>query len=133
MSYKELMKSILNTSKHDWLYNDERGIFTLKNDLDVRIVSKEIDFDNDKFYGEDWAVSHPDPVAYKKTYEIYYRSSFVEEFTLVGVDGFRAYLPMPKVNTLFITPKQYSLAEAVDSLGTLDEYLGRAKLSVQDS
>ncbi|EHR1005931.1 hypothetical protein Q9Y03_005130 [Vibrio harveyi] len=132
MNYSSL-ESILNSGdREDWLFNDERGIFTYKRDLNLRIERKEIDFDSDKFSGEDWATCHPDPTAYRMIYEVYYGSSFVDEKLLVAVDGFRAILPLPRINTNTISRQDYKFASIVDQLGTLDDYIRRARLEVGD-
>ena len=132
MNYNELLKTILTSSRDDWLFNDERGIYTYKNDLNIWIKRKDIDFDRDKFGGEDWATKHPDPNAYREIYEIYYNSSFVEEKMLVSVDGFRASLPLPKVGTNKVKEEDYQFAKIVDQLNTLDEYINRANLEVSN-
>ena len=131
MTYDSIMESINNSQKVDWLYNDERGIFTNKNDVNLRLEVKEIDFDNDKFGGEDWATKHPDSSAYRRTYSIYYNASFIKEFILVDVDGFRATLPMPKINTNKVSEQDYKFAEIVDYSGTLVDYMRRAGLEVE--
>ncbi|RXJ78063.1 hypothetical protein CRV03_03580 [Arcobacter sp. F155] len=132
MTYNELDEVIKDSTKADWLFNDERGIYTFKNDLNLRIQRKEIDFDFDKFGGEDWATRHPDPTAYRETYEIYYGSSFVKEKLLVSVDGHRATLPLPKINTNIVSYEDYHFAEIVDQLNTLSEYMERAGLKLDD-
>lgn len=132
MTYNELEKAIRNSTKADWLFNDERGIYTFKNDLNLRIQRKEINFDFDRFGGEDWATHHPDPIAYRETYEIYYGASFVKEKLLVSVDGHRATLPLPRINTTIVSYEDYHFAEIVDQLNTLSEYMERAGLKVNN-
>jgi hypothetical protein len=132
MNYDQLKEKIKNSTRDDWLFNDERGIYTFKEDLNLRIQSKEIDSDTDKFSGEDWATKHPDPTAYRETYEVFYGSSFVYEKLLVSVDGYRATLPLPKINTNIVSREDYHFAEIVDQLDTLDEYMKRAGLELAD-
>lgn len=132
MTYNELKEIISISRKEDWLFNDERGIYIYKNNLAVRIKRRDIDFDFDKFAGEDWATQHPDPTAYRVVYEIYYGSSFIEEKLLVSVDGHRATLPLPKVNTVLVSQADYHFASIIDQLNTLDEYMSRAGLEVNN-
>ena len=132
MTYNELQEIITTSTKENWLFNDERGIYVHKNNLDVRIKRRNIDFDFDKFAGEDWATGHPDPTAYREVYEIYYGSSFIEEKLLVSVDGHRATLPLPKVNTVLVSRDDYHFASIIDQLNTLDEYMRRAGLEIND-
>lgn len=132
MTYDELTRLMNESTKDDWLFNDERGIYTFKYDLNLRIHRNDIDFDADKFSGEEWATKHPDPTAYRETYEIYYGSSFIEDKLLVSVDGHRASLPLPKVGTTIVSKKDYHFAGIVDQLNTLSEYMQRAKLKVNN-
>ncbi|WP_100637288.1 hypothetical protein [Marinomonas sp. ef1] len=132
MTYDELMSIIDKSQKNDWIFSDERGIYTYKNDLNIRIERADIDYDADRFSGEDWATRHPDPTAYREIYEIFYGTSFVKEIFMVSVDGHRATLPLPDRKTLTITRQQYRFAQIVDQLGTLDEYMRRAGLEVKE-
>lgn len=128
MNYEELQEIFRTTVKDEWLFNDERGIYTYKNDLNLRIQRREIDFDSDKFQGVNWANKFPNPVAYRTIYEIYYGASFIKEKLLIAVDGFRATLPLPKIGTNFIKSEDYRFAKIVDQSSTLDDYMKIAKL-----
>lgn len=130
MNYNDVMEILKNSSQSDWIFDDSKGSYTYRDDLNLRIQRKEIDFNLDKFAGEDWATKHPDSVAYKSIYEIYYNSSYVERKTLVLVDGLRATLPMPTINTNQIPADEYKFAQIVDHGGRLDEYIERAQLQV---
>lgn len=130
MRYEEVIDRVLGTSANDWAYNDERGIFVLRSDVDIRIVRKSDE--EDREFDEDWATNHPDRKAYRVTYEIYYRASFIDEFLLVAVDGGRAELPLPALPSKVIPRKKYLEARAVDHQGRLDEYISRSKLTVEE-
>lgn len=131
MTYDELLSIIDESEKDDWVFSDERGVYTFKHDLNVRIERRDIDHDSDKFHGEHWATNHPDPNAYRVTYDIYYGASFVKEVLMVSVDGHRATLPIPERKTLKVKAQDYSFAQVVDQLGTLEEYMRRAGLEVE--
>ncbi len=131
MTYDELMVIIDESERDDWLFSDERGVYTFKHNLNVRIQRREIDHEWDKFTDEDWATKHPDPTAYRVTYEIYYGASFVKEVLMVSVDGHRATLPLPDRNTLKVSAQDYRFAQIVDQLGTLEEYMRRSGLEVE--
>jgi len=124
------MEILASGNQSDWLFDDEFGSYTYKHDLNLRIQRKEIDFDFDKFSGEEWATKHPDSQAYKSIYDIYYNSSRLERKILVSVDGFRATLPMPAINTNKITSAEYKFAKIVDHHGSLDDYIDRSQLQV---
>lgn len=131
MTYDELLTIIDESGRDDWLFSDERGVYTFIHNLNVRIERRDIDHETDKFQGEDWATMHPDPNAYRVIYEIYYGASFVKEVLMVSVDGHRATLPLPDRNTLKVKSHDYSFAQIVDQLGTLEEYMKRAGLEVE--
>jgi len=131
MTYEQLQQILSESTRSDWLFNDERGVLAYKGDLNLRIVRNSIDHDSDRFEGEDWATKHSDPVAYRVTYEVFYGSTFIEEHLLVEVDGFRATLPLPKIGTNKVTQKHFKFAEIVDDTETLSEYMDRAGLEVE--
>lgn len=81
-------------------------------------------------FQEPWANKHPNARAERMHYDIFYGAAFVESFMLVGVDGFRAYLPLPRGGTSIVPRRSYNLARAVDHCETLDEYLERSKLTL---
>ena len=127
MNYNQLMRTICDTEPSDWLRNDAPTIFTLKDDLDIRVEEQEGDEGTAAFH-EPWANGFPDPNARRVMFTVFYRASWVKEFMLVAVDGYRAYLPLPKAGTNQIPREQYCLARIVDWQGTLDQYIQRAKL-----
>jgi hypothetical protein len=129
MTYDELTETILNSTFADWLFDDMRGTYTLKSDLNIRIERRETS-EGQAGFREPWANGHPDPNAERLYYDIFYGASFVKSFNLVGVDGCRAYLPLPTCGTTTVPKRDYLLARAVDHLGTVDEYLRRSKLTV---
>ena len=129
MIYDDVMKTIRDSECDDWLFDDEKGIFTLRDDLDVRIERRDPD-DLLASYTEPWANNHSDLNATRVFFDIYYRSSFVETFMLVYVDGARACLPYPDAGTTIIPFARYRLARAVDHQDKLDEYIQRSSLTV---
>jgi len=131
MTYYELIQAIIATEPDGWLRNDERSVFTLKSDLNVMVrESSRNDGEPQKFM-EPWATNFPDRNAYIKVFELWYGGSFVSEYHFATVDGFRARLPYPNIEDHTITEEQYAVAVAVDLLGTLDDYLQRARIRVR--
>lgn len=132
MTYEKAKEMVLSNSFDKWVYFDEYGEYVLKSDVNLRIVRKDIDFDNDIFDGEDWATKHPDSKAYKIFFSVFYNNSRIDDFMLVAVDGMRATIPMPRVNTTVISKEDYQFAQAVNIDGKrLDEYIQRSGLSVE--
>lgn len=116
MTYHELLHLIVSSGPGDWLDDDERGIFTLKTDLDVtlREVRKDEDYEPRPFE-EEWATRYPNPTAYSVQFELWFRSSFVKVYYFVSVDGHRALIPFPKSrDDLTITHEQFAVAQAVN-------------------
>lgn len=130
MTYENAIEMVLSNSFDKWTYFDEYGEYVLKSDVNLRIVRKNIDFDNDTFE-EDWATSHPDSKAYKVLFSVFYNNSRIDDFILVAVDGLRAEIPMPKSNSKIISKTDYQFAQAVDIHGSLDEYIQRSGLLVE--
>lgn|ERR1019366_5442752 len=115
----------------DWLRNDERGISTLKRDLNVTVRLKPQE-EPEAFTTEEWATRFPDPQAFVLVFELWYGASFVQDYYFCAVDGYRARLPYPEVGGLTISREKYAIAKAVDLSDSLDEYIPRAGLRIED-
>ena len=83
-----------------------------------------------KDFKEPWANKHPDPSATGYYARLYYGPTLLKTYILVSVDGGRATLPLPDRETLQVTPEAYFVASLFDSIGTLDQYMGRSGLTV---
>ena len=86
-------------------------------------------------FRESWANRHPDPKAVGLWCDLYFGSTLIDRFILVGVDGVRALVPPPRdaggmPGGVKIQPLDYKVARIHDTLGTLDEYLRRSGLQV---
>lgn len=131
MKLDDVKKILATSDQSDWIVDDESGSFTFKDDLNLHI--ERADYDTYRSFDEPWATSHPDPSAKAVEYTVKYGSSFVEKHTLVSVDGHRATLPMPKsINDLTVKASEVNFAKIVDVGDSVDEYLNRSKLSVED-
>jgi hypothetical protein len=133
MKYSELVNLLANSKKDDWIINDDKGEYTNKNDLNLRISRTERNFELDKFEGEEWANKHPDPNAYKVKFEVYYGASLIEERMLVSVDGGRAMLPLPDRETLKVHKEDYQFAQIVEDTKDLDNYMKRSGLTIENT
>ncbi|MDA3441288.1 hypothetical protein MJ046_13105 [Acinetobacter bereziniae] len=130
MQYNDIQNILNQGNPNDWLYFDELGVFTYKNDVNLRITRSR-DGRNTPF-NEPWAVSHPDPNATRVFFTVYYGQSPVYQEMLVDVDGYRATLPLPDITTNQVPLHAYRFASIVNGShgNRLDEYLQRAGLSV---
>ncbi|MFN3168822.1 MAG: hypothetical protein ACE37H_17350 [Phycisphaeraceae bacterium] len=130
MTYDEVIDLVRNNEADQWVYNDAKGSHLLRSDVNLRIIKRDTDDEPMRHFHEEWANKHPDPNAHRVYYDIYYGSSFIDDFMLVSVDGFRAELPVPDPQSTVIPRDKYLIARAVDDQGTLDEYIARSGLTV---
>lgn len=136
MDSDEILDLILTTDP----VNDWRGVTRaitserfLKEDPRLRFKTKFIeDGIQNKEFVEDWANRHPDNHATSFWYELYYDGALLERYILVSIDGGRAELPLPERNTSVITKRNYHIGKIHDSNGTLDEYILRSGLEVEE-
>jgi hypothetical protein len=128
MTYEELKQLLQESKKEDWLYDDERGIFTFKKDLNITIRREY--FDNSTYYTEEWANNFFKP-ATRLMYEIYYGASFVEYLYFISLDEGRAEVPLPTLPPdLKITKYQEAIAKIVDIGNSFENYRERAGITV---
>lgn len=139
LSYIE--KCIINSdSAQDWDVNSvySKTVAVYRNDVNLRI---EVDWSEDGTQCEDfkepWANCYPDSRASGYWVDIYYGVSHIISMRsiLVSVDGARAILPIPRQKGVSgkiteVLPLDYKYAQIFDSLGTLDEYMWRSKLTL---
>ena len=128
MTYDELMENVTDSGPDDWLFHEQhdKTVWVYRYDLDIRL---EYQGSREPF-GEKWATKHSDPNATCADLNIYFRSSLVKPMRFVTVDGGRAVLPLPKHGTNTIARGLYRLAQIIDRLGKLDEYIERSGLEV---
>lgn len=127
MSYDEVMLTIEQSNKDQWVYNDHKGIYTYKPNVDIRIEEER--GNEPKPFCAKWANEHLNPSANQKIYSIYYNCSFIKDFILVSVDGGRAMLPIPEAGSDLISKINYQYASIIDE-GELDDYITRSNLKV---
>jgi len=136
MRYDELLDLLLASRPEYWLVDDEKGIFTLKIDLDVtlREVGPPGDEPEEPF-AEEWALQFPSRDTHRVTFELWFRASFVKRYYFAAVDGGRALLPFPKsAGDLTITREQKAIADAVNRpvfREYFDRYIQRFKVENQ--
>ena len=128
MTAQKIFDIMSSSSKEDWLNLEEHELFVYKDDVHLRIQKRHLEYP-EKFEGEEWAINHPCPDAYRVYYDVYYGASLIMTKILVGVDGGRAILPMPRIRTTEIPIEDYRFAKIVSG-DSLDEYITRSKLTV---
>jgi hypothetical protein len=123
MTYEQLIQIVTSypDPKH-WLNDDEKGVFTLKEDLDVRLLEDRSIWEERMPFPEPWSKEYPDPKAYPARFELWYRASFVKDYHFVSVDGARALIPLPHQKDLSITVEQAAIASIVNGDGIRDYF-----------
>jgi hypothetical protein len=134
MQFPALIDAIETSRPQDNWIGVSRGTTSIRfysADVNLRI---ECSFDGDDIQGHDfkapWANKHPDPKATGYFYNIYYGSTLLKRVLLVSVDGGRADLPVPETGSNRVGAFDYKIAEIVDSVGTLGDYMKRSGLTV---
>jgi hypothetical protein len=137
MTFDEILEFIPTTdAKNDWygISKDWSSEMFLKEDPRLRFRAR---FDEDGTQNEDfkepWANCHPDSHATGYWYDLYYDGAFIDRIILVSVDGGRASLPTPDFKTGKVKLYNYRVAQIHDTINTLDDYMKRSKLSVENS
>ena len=123
---------------NDWNQRRDtlRSVVSYKRDMNLRFEIKYIDEGVQcKNFKEPWATRHLHQSATAYWCNLYYGSTLVEKFILVSVDEGRAMLPIPKIGPKDTRPNQvlpldYKVAQIHDTLGMLEEYMTRSRLSV---
>jgi hypothetical protein len=120
----------------DWIRanSNARSVASYRNDANLRFVMKHSDdgVQCDDFQ-EPWANRHPDRRATGYWCDLFYAATLLERFILVGVDGGRALIPVPKdgaegLRPNEIRPLDYQVGRIFDTSRTLDEYICRSGL-----
>ncbi len=126
---------VLASTKADWKYFDDKGLFVFNADARLVIQRRPTDSKHDRF-NEGWAEKFPDPAAHRAPHEVRVNGTLIHEETLVCVDGGRMYLPMPdSPMSLTVPPDRDKLARLVNQFhpngAEYDRYLKTAGLLVQ--
>src|SRR4051794_27238309 len=121
MTYDELIQTLIDAHPDDWLRDEEKGVSTLKRDLNVTVRERR---DQNRGKCDEPLASFHQP-AETRIFEFWYCPSFIMKCYFASVDGGRALLPYPKTrHDLRITRPQFAVAIAVNSrANSLHEYL----------
>lgn len=117
-----IMDLIYNTVRTDWEFFENKSTCVLKRNSEIKIMWDDYE-DREEFH-EKWATKHPNKSAYIYDYIIYNNDTEIKRFALVKVDGYRATIPLPKVNTNIIKRNDYYLARLFNNrIETLHSYI----------
>jgi hypothetical protein len=129
---------LLSDPQEDWerVSTEISSIAVNKSDVNLRLAINYLEEGQQcRDFKEEWANRHPDPHATGYWCDIYYGSTHVSRNILVSVDGGRAMLPIPRQKGIDeklteVLPSDYRVAQIFDTLGTLDEYMARSRLTL---
>ncbi len=117
MSFEEIMDFVERSDpKADWQsvsITNKEEVFCLR-DTKLRIVHHTGDegVQNEDFQ-EPWANKFPDPKATGFWYDVEYDGGCLRRMLIVAVDGYRAYLPCPKVTEMTVSKLQDAVGRII--------------------
>lgn len=137
MTFQEIMQIVFNSNRSDWSESQSPETIEGEKSYTVYAYKRDLNIHIKKVMGssfrEEWTNRLPDKDSYENITYIYYGATLVKQIILVGVDGGRATLPMPKIGSdKIISQDQYNYAKIFDSLDNLEEYISRSGLTVAD-
>ena len=133
-THDNIMRVILESDpEDDWNVRQigqiQSSIF--KHNVNLRIQVNYVDNGvHSEYFNESWATKHPDNHATSYYCDIFYGPSLIEQKVVVSVDGGRAILPLPKINTLDYSSLDYKIAKIADRSDRIDEYIKRSGLKL---
>lgn len=130
MKYDDFIKAIMESEIEDWSYDDDLGLYVLKNDIRITITSDRDDNDDTDFY-EEWARNFPDENAKRARFYLRFNGSVIEAFYTAAVDGYRCLIPYPNRSNMSISIKQYKIGSILNiPYRDFDEYLKQASIKI---
>jgi hypothetical protein len=130
---EEVRDLVAGTYPSDWVQFNTMGEWTYRDDVALRIESEE---QLDSRFEAPW--THAIQARCQSYgYVVYYGESPVEYHTVIGVDDFRAHVPMPQEpagpnQPYTITPYQATLGRIITGdQQTFDAYLNRTGVEIR--
>lgn len=136
MTYNEYISIIVNSSRNDWNYDDERASYLYLPNISIMMKVKEND-GRDRNFEESWVTKYSNETAYVHVIELYYNGMRIDDFYTAIVDGCRMCIPYPKRDGMTITKEQYGIGNIINipycanDVYSFDEYLRQAGISVE--
>ncbi len=127
MTYDNLLAIIADSSRGDWVCDEDGRRWTYTHDLMIRFEDTE-PFGEGKDVRQEWAARVLGKSARSMCFTLYYGSSFVKDVHMAAVDDDRIFVPYPaSPHNLVITRWQYRFAKIVEkdphALHNLDVWL----------
>jgi len=135
---EKIEKLIMNSETSDWEYI-EGGVYSFKPDVNLTIKAGRADLTNGNYY-QPWLENFADSKGYRCLYQIFYGASLIKKEWVVGIDGFRSFIPFPRdgeTSNPKLTKWQYKIGKIIHSkegfpgpVYSFDDYLERANFSI---
>lgn len=127
MDIDSIRRMIRESEESDWISHKDGEGATFKHDVNIMYkLSHE-----DTRFNEEWATQHPDSNAQRATITLSYGASYLGEVVCASVDGGRAVVPLPNLQTKGIPYDDYLAAKfGSPNNNQLDEYIRRSGLTV---
>jgi len=119
-SRQYILRTVFDSIKSDWEYDDHLSEFIYVPDFKLRIV-EFTQRGEGRDFTEGWMKGFPNKKGMMHNYAIYYLNLRIYDFTMIFCDGYRYLLPMPKsALNLVITKEQYALGKIMENAGMYD-------------
>jgi hypothetical protein len=138
MSLDDILYILATGETGDWYrptLTEERTVAVYRPDVNLRA---EITYDEEgthcENFSEAWTRTFPNKSARSRYVRVWYGQTPIKVYILVSVDGGRAYLPLPDLNSdngYIVSKEQYFIASLFDTIDTLDRYMRMAEFSVR--
>lgn len=136
MTHGEYINIIVNSTREDWLYDDERQSYLYLPDISIMMMVKNEESHDNEFF-ESWVEKYSDEKAYRHVIELYYNGMRIDDFYTAIVDGCRMCIPYPKRDEMTITNEQHGIGNIINipycqnDVYSFDEYLRQAGITVK--
>lgn len=127
-----ILNEIFNSVPEDWEADKFREHFIYKYNIQLTIHELE---ETKREFHEPWAERHPDSRAFYSEYAIKYNNQTIKTIPLVAIDGYRAWLPLPNIETGKIQEKYMRFTNIINPFpeGRNYEYVYRSKLEIEEN
>lgn len=133
MNLKELLFLVENSKRDDWeIIYESRGdnIYIYRNDPSLLIQEGEVIVED---FIEGWANKFSDPKAQSFYVSIIFNGTKIKNIIMVGIDGYRATLPLPKnQQNLTVNKLSYNVAKIIQDEENFLNYFSRANFSIEE-
>lgn len=136
----EILETVYSSSPDEWEYKDSEGIYTYKNNTDIRLEDE--DYQSRMDFDEPWVHNYSNSTAYRRSLYIYHRSSLIDKKTIIQADETRVFIPLPTATDLTITQDENLLGKVInynkridgprgDHIQRYESYLDEGGITVQ--